>query len=95
MAKNMELLRKYIGVLSRDERIKPKHMILFLTLVYMGLSQNSVDMIRITRRQVMETAHIKGIPTYHKYMGELQHLGYIFYLPSFHPAEGSPVAIRI
>ncbi|SFW89880.1 hypothetical protein SAMN05661012_06519, partial [Chitinophaga sancti] len=42
MAKNMELLRKYIGVLSRDERIKPKHMILFLTLVYMGLSQNSV-----------------------------------------------------
>ncbi|WPQ61940.1 hypothetical protein SIO70_26615 [Chitinophaga sancti] len=95
MAGDIEKLMMYIGTLSRDERIKPKHITIFLTLVYIGLLQNSGDQIRITRRVVMETAHIKGIPTYHKYINDLQSFGYIDYQPSYHPAEGSRVTIKL
>ena len=95
MASEIEMLLKYIGELSRDERVKPKHITVFLTLVYMGILQNSVDIIKITRRKVMETAHIKGIPTYHKYISDLRNFGYIDYQPSYHPGEGSRVIIKI
>ena len=47
--------------------------------------------IFISRSKVMRLARIKSAMTYHKCMDQLQEYGYIFYMPSYHPGEGSRV----
>jgi hypothetical protein len=43
----------------------------------------------VNRRQLMTFAKIASIATYHKCIKELDSLGYIKYLPSYHPKKGS------
>lgn len=42
----------------------------------------------------MKYAHTTALSTYHKYLKELQELGYVKYTPSYHPHVHSTVELK-
>lgn len=86
-----ESLEKAFVTLSRDERIKGKHMSILMALFYLWFQNKGVNPFSITRKQVMKLAHVSSIVTYHKYIKQLQEFGYIQYVPSYNRFFGSQV----
>ncbi|WP_025144960.1 hypothetical protein [Pedobacter jeongneungensis] len=85
------LLFRYISIMTRDKKIKVIHMVLILAIFQIGITEGMVKTINISRKRVMEHAHIHSIATYHRYIKELILMGYIRYQPSYHPRYGSLV----
>ena len=76
-----------------DERLNAWHLTIFFALVELFKQSKRDGPFSISRKKVMELSRIKAAPTYHKYISELQHLGYIRYHPSYHPKKGSSIRI--
>jgi hypothetical protein len=77
-----------------DERLNAWHLAIYFALVELFKQGSSDGPFSISRRKVMKLARMKAAPTYHKYIDELQKMGYIQYTPSFHPTKGSVIVIR-
>ena len=69
---------------KEDELISPSHIALYTAFLYLWTIQKQVP-ISITRKEVMQIAHIRGIATYQKCIRELHNKRFIFYKPSFDP----------
>ncbi|MDM1086140.1 Uncharacterised protein [Myroides odoratimimus] len=86
-------LLRYIVELKNDAKLNVWHFALLLGIVQFAFIQKQCKLIRISRRKLMKYAHITTLPTYHKYLKELQELGYIKYTPSYHPDMRSTVEL--
>jgi hypothetical protein len=94
---NMRLqkLSIYLSILEEDPRLNVWHFALFSAILYLGYRQGHTKTIKVSRSKIMSLSHIRTLPTYHKYFKELQKMGYINYIPSYHPGYRSEVEITI
>jgi len=87
-------LMNSLQIYMEDPRLNVWHFALLLAILTLGYKQGQKHNIRVSRSKIMELSHINTIPTYHKYFKELQNLGYIEYLPSYHPGVRSKVCLK-
>jgi hypothetical protein len=87
-------LMNSLQIYMEDPRLNVWHFALLLAILTLGYKQGQKQNIRVSRSKIMALSHINTIPTYHKYFKELQNLGYIEYLPSYHPGVRSEVNLK-
>jgi hypothetical protein len=84
---------KYLNRILGDARVKVWHVGTYLALVLLWDKNKQSSPFRVTRRLIMQMSRARSRTTYHKCLRELENLGYIKYLPSYHPNEASKVWI--
>lgn len=84
---------KYMTEVAKDKRLSVWHLVFIFALLQLAHQQKKTHSVLISRRKVMELSHINTIPTYHKYLRDLQSLGYIHYTPSYHPKIRSKISL--
>ncbi|SEJ69429.1 hypothetical protein SAMN04487995_5983 [Dyadobacter koreensis] len=77
----------------QDQRLNVWHLATYHALIELYAQSETAGDFYISRKKVMRLARISGLITYHKYIGELQTLGYIVYTPSYHPKMGSRIQL--
>lgn len=78
-------------MLQSDIRLNAWHMALLLAIFYLQSTQGCCNRIRVSRKKLMSLSHIRTLPSYHKYLEDLQDFGYISYHPSYHPSGKSEI----
>ncbi|MYY44014.1 hypothetical protein EH155_15985 [Elizabethkingia anophelis] len=84
---------EFLLIAASDQRLNVWHLSLIKALVLIAFLQNETNIIRVSRRKLMQFSHIETLPTYHKYFKQLQEFGYIKYIPSYHPSYRSTVEL--
>jgi len=80
-----------LAALGRDKRVSVWHVGIYTAILQLYYKGNLHNPVLITRRKIMQIAHIGSIATYHKCLRELDRYGYITYIPSYHPLLGSKI----
>ncbi|SJZ68481.1 hypothetical protein SAMN04488128_1011192 [Chitinophaga eiseniae] len=75
---------------KNDGRVGATHLSLYLALFQVWNQTDFEEPISINRPEVLEMAKISR-STYHRCMNDLNELGYVKYIPSYHPILGSIV----
>ncbi|HMR82944.1 MAG TPA: hypothetical protein PKE30_07425 [Niabella sp.] len=86
-------LKQLIGFFiraSRDHRIGPHHVALYVAIFQQWCIQNGKSPVSVTQSRLREVAKI-GRTTYYKCINELEAYGYIKYVRSYSPVLGSIV----
>lgn len=91
--KKLELLTHYIQQVTSDERLKTVHLSLLIALCERWIYSDFSMRYQVSRKALMKISHIRSKATYHKTLRELQHFGYLKYIPSFHPRLASTIEI--
>ncbi len=78
----------------QDKRVNVWHLGMYMVFVYLWKQNGRKNPITISRRQVMQLARIKGLPTYHKCIRELVEFGYIEYRPTYDYYKGTKVVVK-
>lgn len=84
----------FLSIAKSDARLSSVHISLYFVLYDQWIQNGRNNPFSISRRLVMIPAKI-SIATYHKAMAELSRYGYLTYLPSYHPGEGSKVFLNL
>lgn len=79
--------------LLQDTRITSTQMTLYLAIYFLYQREGNMNKVCISRRRVMKLAKINSYYTYHKGISVLQDLGYVRYVPSYHPKCKTEVQI--
>lgn len=79
----------------KDTRLNPTHVSLYMSLFHFGNLNRFPEVFYINREEVMKLSKIGSKGTYHKCLKELNHWGYIKYLPSHNPYKGSRISLLI
>ena len=90
-----DIFRDFLVCFSADQRINVWHLALMFGICLLATPDYKEAGISISRARLMALSHIKDFMTYHKYLKELQELGYIEYFPSYHPGIRSKVWLII
>lgn len=91
----VEQLSFFISRVASDVRLRPTHTSLLLAICHVWGASQYADTFHISRRRLMNAAHIRSIATYHKVIRDLQMFGYLDYWPSYHPVKGSRVRLKV
>lgn len=83
----------FLRIAEQDDRITATHLALYLALVGRCVAGDLQNPFSVNRRQLMQSGKIFSTATYHKCMKDLCRLGYVVYVPSYHPAFGSSVTL--
>lgn len=78
---------------SKDNRLNPTHISLYITLFRFWNANFFSDGFYINREEVMKYSKIGSTATYHKCIKELSQWNYIHYKPSHNPFKGSRVKL--
>jgi uncharacterized membrane protein len=81
----------YFKVIEKDNRLNVWHVAILIAILVTALQQDRFVGITVSRSKIMSKSHINTVPTYHKYLKDLQDFGYICYRPSYHPGVRSEV----
>ncbi|MBX0335377.1 hypothetical protein K3G39_19250 [Pontibacter sp. HSC-14F20] len=81
----------FLGRVSRDYRLNPTHISLYLALFQQWNLHRFRNPISIAREEVMATSRIHSRVTYHKCLRELHAWGFLHYMPSYNHYRGSLV----
>ncbi|MDX1828835.1 MAG: hypothetical protein R3342_04735 [Lutibacter sp.] len=76
---------------SKDSRLNPTHISLYIGLFYIWNYNRFPDSFFINREEVMSQSKIGSKSTYHRCIKELSHWKYVKYYPSHNPFKGSKV----
>jgi hypothetical protein len=90
MEKARERLTAVMDAVRNDGRIGATHLSLYLALFQLWNQADFEEPVSINRPEVLEMAKISR-STYHRCMNDLNELGYVKYIPSYHPILGSIV----
>ena len=91
---NVNYIKHLKGVFfqfSKDNRLNPTHISLYITLFQIWNSNRFLEEFYINREEVMRFSKIGSKSTYHKCIKELSHWQYIIYYPSHNPYKGSKI----
>lgn len=91
---NVNYIKHLKGVFfqfSKDNRLNPTHISLYVALFQIWNNNRFVDVFYINREEVMCFSKIGSKSTYHKCIKELSHWKYIIYYPSHNPYKGSKI----
>lgn len=87
------VLYGFMETVCEDPRIGPSHISLFVAILYCSKIRDHQMPLSVYSKELMRQAKISGMATYHKCMRDLNELGYIRYIPSYNPIQGSQVYI--
>lgn len=90
----IDVLTAFFQAASNDVRLTHTHISIYFALFRSYIINDCQNPIRITRSEVMAYSKV-SIATYHKCISELNAFGYIKYIPSYHPSNGSNVYLYI
>ena len=76
---------------KKDSRLNSTHISLYFALLHLWNVHRFPEMFFLHRQDVMELAKIGSKTTYHQCIKELNHWGYMHYMPSHNPLKGSRV----
>ncbi len=76
---------------SKDGRLNPTHISLYLALFQLWNNYHFPEEFYINRQEVMRFSKIGSKSTYHKCIKELSHWNYLLYIPSHNPFRGSQI----
>lgn len=79
--------------MERDERLNAWHFAVMNAILILGIRQGQENIINVSRSRIMKLSCIATFPTYHKYFRELKEMGFIEYVPSYHPNYRSTVKL--
>lgn len=83
----------YFSQYLDDSELNVWHLAILAAILNLGYRQGQRCRINVSRSRIMALSHINTLPTYHKYMKELQNFGYINYKPSYHPGYRSEIEL--
>ncbi len=89
-----ETFMQTYSYLFNDKRLNVWHFSIYMTLVLLWHKNELVNPFPISRKSVMELAHVNSFATYHKCIKQLETFGYIRYNPSFSYYERSSIFIN-
>lgn len=89
----VEALSAFFRAIKEDNRISTSHISLYMALFDLWVQNNFQNPILVARRQVMASAKINGLATYHRCIKHLHEYGYIVYRPSHTASLKSQVSI--
>jgi hypothetical protein len=78
-----------------DSRATVWHISLYTAILHNWYENDFKTPFYISRRQLMDFAHIGSIATYHKCIKQLTDFGYISYFPSYNPYVGTAIFLEI
>lgn len=84
-------LNGVFGRFSKDGRLNPTHVSLYMGLFHFWNSCYFRPEFHINRAEVMQISKIGSTATYHRCIKELSHWGYMLYQPSHNPFKGSKI----
>ena len=84
-------LSRFLSAVRNDQRIGVSHISLYCALLQFGMEQQAEAPVLIRSDEVMKTAKISGLGTYHGCIRDLNDYGYIRYLPSYNYRKKSKV----
>lgn len=84
-------LNGVFGQFSKDSRLNPSHISLYMTLFHLWNSSYFRPEFFINRAEVMQISKIGSTATYHRCIKQLSHWNYILYQPSHNPFKGSKI----
>lgn len=79
-----DALEVFYKLAREDSKIGPSHLAIYNSLLYIYSIQKQMP-ISITRKSIMNLAHIRGIATFQKCIADLNNNHYLIYKPSYHP----------
>lgn len=91
--KGEEQIIGHLSIYMDDPKLNVWHLAILTAILNLGYMQGERQRIKVSRRKLMLLSHINTLPTYHKYFKQLQDLGYIKYMPSYHPGYRSEVEL--
>lgn len=92
----MGKVNQLIQLLTRatsDGLLSSTHISLYCVLCLAWLINGGKASFNISQSKIMFASKIKSKATYHKIIKDLKHFGYVSYVPSYHPNEGSRVSL--
>ena len=88
-----EQIIDHLSIYMDDPKLNVWHLAILTAILTLGYRQGERQRIKVSRHNLMLLSHINTLPTYHKYLKQLQDLGYIKYMPSYHPGYRSEVEL--
>jgi hypothetical protein len=95
MQKQVDIFHDFLVSFSSDQRLNVWHLAMMFGICMLATPDHKEVGINISRARLMAVSHIKDYMTYHKYLKELQQLGFIKYVPSYHPGIRSKIWLLI
>lgn len=89
--KDFQQMKDFFSAIPDDPRLGAYHISLYMSLYHHWLLSDCKEPMQINRRDIMKTAKISGIATYHRCIRELHNYGYIRYMPSYNPVCSTKV----
>ena len=80
---------------TKDSRLGPMHISLYLSILYCWLQQGGEGPARVSGKELMPISKIGGLRPMYKCLRELHELGYIEYAPSYNAREKSRVYLPL
>jgi hypothetical protein len=90
---NTDQLTSFLHRVTNDANLTTTHIGVCAALAVAWAASGFRNPFSISRRRLMSSAKIKSTSTYHRIISDLKSLKYIEYNTSYHPIEGSAVAI--
>lgn len=87
----IKVLANFFTAIAHDPRIGVSHISVYCALLQFVHIQNACDPVLIKSDEVMKTAKISGLGTYHRCIRDLHSYGYIRYVPSYNHRKKSKV----
>jgi hypothetical protein len=87
----VDALTMFLDRASRDPRIGPSHLSLYLGILYLWHAQGTPCHVEVSARKLMPLARIAGANTYHRTIRQLHRYGYLEYEPSNDPDHPSRI----
>jgi len=87
--KQLNALARFMLQVARNTEILPTHISLYLALFLSWKQNNFQEPFPVYRKDLMASARINSIATYHKCIKDLSNMGIIGYLPSYNYYQGS------
>lgn len=84
----------FLDQIKDDPGIGPIHISLFMAILHSAYEQKFEGPISVFSKNLMRSAKISGVATYHRCIQELQEMGYIKYVPSYNPLLGSLIYLN-
>jgi hypothetical protein len=92
MTEALNIVKLYKRLLQ-DRHVTVWHISLLSAIIFLYALNSGLTYIEVSRKQLMKLAHINSIATYHKYIYQLQDLGYIVYSPTYNYYDRSKIQI--
>ena len=78
-----DIFEALYNTLLNDKRLCVCHFSIYMALILLWHKNELANPFPVSRKGIIELAHINSIVTYHKCLRQLEDYGYINYYPSF------------